>query len=737
MTKTASFFRERTLSGLLILSLGVAAGLGACSGDDTGPTGPQGPPGEAGLDGGRGPTGTTGDRGAPGPAGEGGPAGPMGAQGEVGPPGAQAEAGATDGRNAQIVGGGLVLSIDGANIAQDGTATIDFTVLDGEGKPLDREGNYTAGAVSTNFVLSWLGEDAEGNSTGYTPYTLRDQTSPITNETASQGASDSAGSYQELGVGQGRYRYTLGTKINVAAANLSKTHTVGIYATREQDGVRHVDNETHSFVPAGGEVTQLLDVVTTQACNSCHTRLEAHGGARRGVDMCVLCHTDSNSLDPDTGHSISFPVMVHKIHMGADLPSVQAGGSYEIIGFNQRSNDYSDVVYPGFMTNCANCHQGTQGDRWMTAFSIDTCSSCHDRSYFGEGDPPDDTWTAHAGGPRDESECVVCHAADSISPITLNHLNPFTDPDRVRPEVEIVSIENTAPGQVPQIVFNASIDGAAQDIIATPFDRLRFVVAGPNTDYAVRYSEDEQLAPLCDVVPAPGCVEPEGDGFRYYMTTAISAGALGSYTLAVEARVLVGATRYYAAHNATPFTVTDSAPLARREVVSLNKCNSCHEELSFHGGNRRDPSYCVMCHNPSFVQDGAPAVGADFQASTLNFKELIHGVHANVAYPDALNNCAHCHEAESFTVPLPTSNARTLSELLACGITDAGPCAETVTTQTLTSPETAACTSCHSAPASLVHAEVNTSPTTGAESCATCHGADKTQDVSAVHAPLP
>jgi hypothetical protein len=51
-------------------------------------------------------------------------------------------------------------------------------------------------------------------------------------------------------------------------------------------------------------------------------------------------------------------------------------------------------------------------------------------------------------------------------------------------------------------------------------------------------------------------------------------------------------------------------------------------------------------------------------------------------------------------------------------------------------PETAACVSCHTAPATAVHAEVNTS-SSGAESCATCHGTGKSIAVEAVHASAP
>jgi OmcA/MtrC family decaheme c-type cytochrome len=33
-----------------------------------------------------------------------------------------------------------------------------------------------------------------------------------------------------------------------------------------------------------------------------------------------------------------------------------------------------------------------------------------------------------------------------------------------------------------------------------------------------------------------------------------------------------------------------------RDVVSINKCNECHDKLAFHGGGRVEARYCVVCH---------------------------------------------------------------------------------------------------------------------------------------------
>src|SRR5690606_19719221 len=129
----------------------------------------------------------------------------------------------------------------------------------------------------------------------------------------------------------------------------------GIYATRTINEVRYVDNEIYHFLPAGGDVVTTLDVVTDASCNACHTRVEAHGGSRRGVEMCNLCHTEANSIDPDTGNTVDMHVMIHKIHRGSELPSVQGGEPYQIIGYRQSVHDYSHVVYPGETASCEGC----------------------------------------------------------------------------------------------------------------------------------------------------------------------------------------------------------------------------------------------------------------------------------------------------------------------------------------------------------------------------------------------
>jgi len=245
---------------------------------------------------------------------------------------------------------GLVLEILNVTIPADRQPEVTFKLSDPGGLALDRSGITTPGPVSTSFILSYIPQGEEA----YVAYTTRVQKSPITGVSATQGSADAGGVYTSLGGGQYLYKFKTVLPADYA---VDATHTLGIYARRDllEFGLdRYVANELEHFVPSGMAEPEPRDIVKTETCNGrCHDPLALHGGARQEVGLCVLCHNPSQGIDPDTGNSVDFPVLVHKIHAGAELAN-----GYTIIGFGQGVNDYSDVEFPGILNDCEACHTG-------------------------------------------------------------------------------------------------------------------------------------------------------------------------------------------------------------------------------------------------------------------------------------------------------------------------------------------------------------------------------------------
>src|ERR1700694_4174269 len=204
---------------------------------------------------------------------------------------------------------GLVFKVTTASIAQDGTITARLLVTDPKGVPLDRDGILTAGAVSISLVGATIPKGQEQ----YVSYTTRVQTSPITKVSATQAAADSGGSFAKNDIGD--YTYTFKTRAP-SGFDASATHTIGVYGSRnltEFNLGTNFASTTFNFVPNGAAVTRTHEIIKTASCNACHDQLSAHGGSRRGIDLCVLCHTPQTS-DANTGATLDAKVFFHKLH---------------------------------------------------------------------------------------------------------------------------------------------------------------------------------------------------------------------------------------------------------------------------------------------------------------------------------------------------------------------------------------------------------------------------------------
>ena len=704
----------------------------------------EGPAGPAGVPG---PTGPTGEVGTPGGAGDPGDPGPIGAPG----------------RSPILTDANLVFEITDASIDGQGLATVTLSMTDGQGRPLDRQGLFTEGAVSASFVIAWLATDDDGQPLNYTAYTTREQTSPITGITEIQAGSESDGMYEEREPGV--YRYSFSTPVNVA--DEAATHMVAVYGTRGDA----VANAEFLFRPDGNAVVVTREVVTDAACNQCHQQLAIHGGRRRNIQLCITCHTPQ-SVDPDTGNTVDMKVMIHKIHMGADLPSVQAGTPYQIIGFRQSLHDYSNVLYPQNMARCTTCHEGADAELWRTRPDREACVACHDNISFE--DPPPDGLVLHSGGSQPEdAPCAVCHpASGSLAGITEMHARGLLDPTGPDVVLELVSIANTGPGQTPTIRFRVTVDGEPRDLLTEGLTTLRATFAGPNTDYAGYWQSVIQGGGASGSLVAVDASQGEFD-YTVGAAATIPNDAAGSYTVGLEGYIQPsGLPRFAAVAPLLAFNVTPGTEVvARREIADNAKCNACHQDLALHGSQRKNVHYCATCHNANNPNDGriSRVEGSTVAIETVELGVMVHKIHAGeslsqqpyllgafplpnpdnpvgnpidfgeVRYPGRLANCQACHIDNTYGLPLSQDALPVRLETRICTET-AGDDADAycndafwmVSDVTMLPRETAVCTSCHDDLSTAAHAALNTT-LDGGQACATCHGAGATWDVEVVH----
>ncbi len=205
-----------------------------------------------------------------------------------------------------------------------------MTFSDDTGQPLDRAGVLTPGPVAMSFILRWY------NGTTSTVHRLHHQSSTTTRPRATprQAAADSGGTWKDLALGHAKYHFKT---VLPASYDPTTTHTLGIYATRIINltdpiilNKTYVDNLTFDFRPDGqarsGQCgTRSPTRPATPATIRSRPTATPDGAPSR-------CACSATTLPDDrrrqTGNSVDIKVFIHKIHMGADLPSVKAGHPY-------------------------------------------------------------------------------------------------------------------------------------------------------------------------------------------------------------------------------------------------------------------------------------------------------------------------------------------------------------------------------------------------------------------------
>ncbi|MBI3915007.1 MAG: OmcA/MtrC family decaheme c-type cytochrome [Chloroflexi bacterium] len=673
--------------------------------------------------------------GAQGPAGPAGPPGPAGKPAPVPP------------------GPGLKMEITKVEIPADNKPVVTFKLTDDKGNPVSPA---DLDANSLRFAIDKLVTDKATGLTSFENYIVTEvkgaaftlngaQVQPAL-ATAKQAVQDFGGKLTQTDTGF-TYVFT-----NTLPANIDKTatHVIGGQATRNTR--EFVANAVYSYVPTGGAPAR-REVVSTQACNQCHDPVAAHGGQRVETQVCVLCHT-AQTIDPESGNTVDFKVMVHKLHNGSKLPSVAAGKKpYYIVGYRQTVADLSGSAWPQDVRNCTTCHQkGTQADNWKTAPSRAACGACHDGIDWETGKAKYAGGRNHSdvGPQKNDEDCKTCHVADSgkefDESIVGAHVIPNASKQLRGVKFAIVGVSDTKPGQKPTVTFNIK-DQAGKTIDPKDFSSLSLVLAGPTTDYAKMWSESLVISATISTK-----AKDAGSGnYTYTFDNAIPADAKGSYAVSMQGYINTQLKRadgkpVLGTDNKTPlvvrdvgfnpvfyFGVTDAKAVARRGVVDRESCNKCHKDignpagLSIHGGSRMNTEFCVFCHNANNT-DEARRPADKGTPESIEFDYLIHSIHkgeergtpftvygfgnnpvdfSEVVYPGNLANCAKCHPQGANLLPLKKTLPQTVTQKGAV--------------VSVTQPVTVVCSGCHATVSAKAHFALNTS-NDKTEACAVCHG---------------
>ncbi len=567
----------------------------------------------------------------------------------------------------------LQAEITGVTISSAPVVT--FKLFDEKGAALD-----PAPLLATRGIRFYIAQiKADGNYANYFG-----TTSP---------SYDTAGKIAALG--GGTYTYTFSRDIantpnfGGLVYDATKTHTAAIQVSRTiadtfgGTSFQQAKNVYFTFRPDGGAVTQTREVVATSNCNECHGKLAIHGGSRREVALCILCHNPGLTVN---GVSFDFKVMVHKIHMGEKLPGNAAALDIGGFGYSIGSSSFAEVAYPLISGDskatttpmqCTKCHSagtdingrafGRDVDKWKGNATIENCSTCHDTTtYDGSatinvadasqaagGFTPKLTQVSaapHTGGPGwTDNVCKACHpielTGDNAYKMSITGHHTLFEQSSLFTGLnfQILSVTGATAGSKPTVTFKIT-DGKGSSLSPAEAGSSYSLKVGyfKATDY-INDGMSNFGQPLTQALAA---ATANADGsYTITFATAIPASATGTGVVGLEGRrsYTIPATLKYPSRDvrvggksvqyffdlATGAQVTDPVK-QRRVAVDEAKCLLCHGRLSLHGSNRvNSVQQCVICHNPNATDKGQrPAITVDGLAEqSINFKNMIHKIH--------------------------------------------------------------------------------------------------------------
>jgi OmcA/MtrC family decaheme c-type cytochrome len=733
--------------GTVFLCLLFVLAVGACGND-----GDDGSDGSDGMDGAQGPVGPQGPPGAPanvddgtslesciGCHGAGGvlPVAAIDAPGDAHQIDTDPDGPATASGYRQLVVTLTSVDVSGSQVV------ILFSVEDENGAPVDdvfaADGRFTiakllppAEAGDPNRWQSLIEQIEDPGGVGDGPGT------PAVQATAER-FTTGGGSFQNLGGGDYAYASAFDPTSGSFPVAAGETMRVAIQLSAGDipagNGWCDFDANLAGVSPCVAMPTMTRDIVQTATCNGCHgtttdTKLALHGGGRTDVEYCVTCH-NPGSTDANSGNSVDFTNLIHKIHAGSTLAN-----GFRIWGFRNSLHDYSDVGFTKQLDDCTVCHTGGGADEgnWSAVPTREACGSCHDDVDF-------DTGANHATGivvPGNEF-CSQCHPPTNFPTAveTVHH-------GAVR-KIEADLYTGVGNGYVLNdvsfdesagtltIQYSVVRDGVPMDLANDPewtaggASRLVILIGWATSGFVNEGSGNTPGGPISlNALDIGGIATDNLDG-TYTIVAALPSDAFGTAAVAMEGHPAADLdmntmfTDRIAVRNPVVYVNVDGGrgvATARDDVVDVAKCNACHDHsgqgLSLHGNNRTgEVQVCVICHNSDATdinrRPADPTMTADGKAEeAIDFKRLIHQIHSGAELENGIviygfggsehdfsdvefignrQNCETCHDPGTYSTE--AARARMASTI------DTGADLDDPTDDLNISQTAAVCSSCH------------------------------------------
>ncbi len=673
------------------------------------------------------------------------------------------------------------------------TPTIFFEIFDENGGGIE---GVSESAVRMTAVK--LAPGGNGKSPHWEGYIFRDSDGVVD----AQVTSYNDGTLEDLG--GGNYAFTIDTPLDQISGipfEPELTHRFGVELRgveilgqslpRDATGDAWLDIQPSTGATEGIPSRR---IATQENCVGCHAEetFSFHGGPRKTVEYCVTCHVPGDT-DGGSNTPIDMTYMIHKIHAAEVVNE-----PYSVVGRGGDIEVYDKVRYPQDVRNCATCHtpgnDATPEAEWVVnGGTAQQCASCHDNLTYDENGLTNLNRN-HAAGAQPNSTCTGCHSDDGFMESNIDaHVIP-TQAAAQKFQYNVLEVTNTNEGESPIVTFSVTDptnDDAPYDMTTHPAfsgsgeASVNISLMWPNSDFTNVANDDGSDITGRPAAQAARIAVAPGRGFE--LPTGVMDNGDGTYTLdtgMLETPIVVPSTTpplgsgsvLMEGHPAgdfsgtvgvfedsvpvtsalVPFAINDAEAEARRVVVSLQKCQDCHnvnDGLAFHGNNRADNNEaCASCHNPNStdiyrrpvdpdgVANGVSESTVDgLEEATVNYAYMIHAIHApdvreteysaygfggnsysygDLTYPGRQGDCLACHLEGTYYGPPEGALGTTVNTggtvieefpQFFLGASDYAPSTETVldwTDDNKLSPEAAACVACHDSETAVAHMSV-------------------------------